>query len=129
MCALAWRRSVSTSVRKGPEWSVRISLVDMALTRATQSLPRLGRRVSPRGAIGMSRCELRTGEGPIRQRVEPSLEEAFPVVLVVQVVGVLPKIANKEWSDSRLSERVAGVVRGAHGEKPGLIGHQPNPTR
>ena len=44
------------------------------------------------GALGGGQLE--AGEAPVRQGVEPGLEEAFAVVLMVEIVGVLPEVAD-----------------------------------
>src|SRR5205814_7856708 len=40
--------------------------------------------------------QLPLGEGPVGDLVEPGAEVGLPVVLVVQVVGVLPQVADQQ---------------------------------
>src|SRR5438128_10396173 len=54
------------------------------------------------------------GEVPVRQGVEPGFQEAFPLVLVGQVVGVLPKIARQQGDQALMSEGVVSVMGGQH---------------
>ena len=66
--------------------------------------------------------ELGGGETPVGQGVEPGLEEGFALVLVVQIVGVLPQIANQQRCAVFRRQGVVGVVGGHHLQFPGAIG-------
>src|SRR5688500_13148486 len=50
----------------------------------------LRRRIAERLALAVGRGQLGGGEVPVGEALEPALQERLPVVLVVQVVGVLP---------------------------------------
>src|SRR5262245_30745536 len=51
------------------------------------------------------------GEAPVGHLVPPGLQEGFAVILVVQIVGVLPKIADDQRRATVLEHGVAVVSR------------------
>jgi hypothetical protein len=52
--------------------------------------------VTPGFAAALCGLELEAGETPVRQGVEPGLKEGFAVVLVVEIVGVFPEVADQQ---------------------------------
>ena len=84
--------------------------------------------VTPRLAATLRRRILEGGECPVRQGVEPRLQEGFSVVLVVEVVGVLPQVADQQRRDLRLGHRVVRVVGRSHLQGAATVGDQPHPA-
>ena len=58
------------------------------------------------------------GERPVWQGVEPALQKALTVVLMVEVTGVLPQVADEQGGGARLAEDIIGVMGGADIESP-----------
>src|SRR5665213_4094931 len=52
--------------------------------------------MTPGLPVALGGRQLEAGETPVRQGVEPGFEEAFAVVLVVEIVGVLPEVADHQ---------------------------------
>ena len=68
-----------------------------AVRRSSSPTPGDPPREPPRlGALAHGGGELIGGEFPVRQFVEPGFQEAFTVVLMVQIVGVFPNIADQQ---------------------------------
>lgn len=47
---------------------------------------------------------------PIGQFVEPSFKKCLSVILIVEIVGVLPKVADDHWSHVGVRECVVGIM-------------------
>src|SRR5512146_1101097 len=127
MCRRARSRRVLTSLRNGvvsgfSAWFSRVILTSSEVVRSAFTSSCLGhqmahrQRVAPRTSLASRGCVLTLGKPPIGQRIEPDFEIRLPIILVVEVVGVLPQITDKHGGYICIRECVVGVMGCADAE-------------